>query len=208
MASWDLNFKGLIQMHDSSVEMTEEQQNMFDKLTRLRKGVALATLRGLTPTEAHREGGGKAKNESHRSRLAGEILLVPAVKAFLDSFKVERLKSTIMSRDEMLERLSVMARADISDVLTAVDSNDEFMNTETGDVVSGKTLIGLKPIAEMTRGDLAGVSEILVDDDGYKFKFKPKDQREAMKQLSELMGYDAPTKTEVTIVKTLGDFYE
>lgn len=127
------------------------------------------------------------------------------IVAFIDILKQSTVKASIMSRDEMLLRLSNMARTEVADIVNILDSDEEFMNLETGETVKGQTAWSLKPLDEMTNGGMSSISELTAGKDGYKFKLH--DQRAAMKQLAELLGYDAPVKQEVKIVKSLGDFY-
>ena len=69
--------------------LTEEQQGMFEALTTLQQGVVAYTLKGKKPSEAHRLAGGKCRDESRRTNLASEILLVPAVSALLSNIRGE-----------------------------------------------------------------------------------------------------------------------
>lgn len=68
-------------------KLTKEQKELFEKLTKLQKGVALATLEGKSPAEAHKLAGGKCNNESQRKDLGCQILLNPSVREFIDSVR-------------------------------------------------------------------------------------------------------------------------
>lgn len=195
-----------VTLDDRSVELTDEQLSMFQGLTKLKRGVALNTLAGMSPSDAHRDAGGTCKDESRRTSLASEILLNPVVSRFIASFNVQRIAPAVMSRAEMLERLSIMARTNINDIVDIRHTGDELMNLETGEMVKGQTSWSLKDCNDMTNGGIAAISELTAGKEGYKFKLH--DQRAAMKQLAELMGYDAPVKAEVKMVKELDDFYD
>jgi len=64
----------------------------------------------------------------------------------------------------------------------------------------------LKPVDEMSNGGICAISELTAGKDGLKVKLH--DQKAAMKQLAELMGYNKPQQVEVTVKKSLSDFYD
>lgn len=176
-------------------ELSPEQLESFTSLTRLQRGVAIATLEGLTPAQAHKRAGGVSKSEDNRTRLAGEILRNPAVEKFLDSMKnltVERLGAAVMSRDEMAERLTQVARTRIDDIM--VLSNDTLLNTE-GELVQQGAWAFKNP-EEMGGYGAGMISELTVGKMGTKIKMH--DQVAAMKQLSTLLGYDKPAQVELS----------
>jgi hypothetical protein len=89
--------------------LTEHQKELFEKLTKLQKGVATNTLAGMEPDVAHKEAGGKCNNEEQRRKLGNEILSNPAVKLFIDSVRkpIEQEKAsdaiaTFNQKKEML----------------------------------------------------------------------------------------------------------
>jgi len=176
----------LITIDNRTIELSDEQVSAFHALTRLQQGMALGSLEGLSPADAHRRAGGKSRNEENRTRLAGEILRNPSVDAFVKMFKSEqtnRLADTIMSRDDMALALNNMALAKVT-------------------------------VADLNNPDkLADVAEVIIDPEGgirYKLT-SPADRRAAMKQLAELMGYNKPTEIkhsgEITTRARLDDFY-
>lgn len=68
--------------------LTEEQQGMFDALTTLQQGMVACSLKGMKPAEAHKNSGGKCKEEN-RAKLGSEILNRPEVMALLNSIRGE-----------------------------------------------------------------------------------------------------------------------
>ena len=165
-----------------SVTLTKEQIEAFEGLTKLQQGVALKRLSGMMPSDAYTAGGGKAKTKETISVCAGEILNNPSVSSFIKSFELpaeERIASAVMGRDEMLERLSEMARIELS---LADISNPE---------------------------NIKHVSEVTIGPEGAIYKMKASaDRRAAMKQLADLLGYAKPQEINVTVTKKLSDFYK
>ncbi|MGL5727501.1 MAG: terminase small subunit [Plesiomonas sp.] len=182
-----------ISIDDRSVALTDNQIEMFKKLSRLQQGMVLYTLEGDAPADAHKRAGGVCKTESHRTRLAGEILRKPAVMEFLDSVRearLERLADAIMSRDEMAERLTKIARTDVSDLMVL---HNVPLFDQQGEIVQQGSW-AFKDVTEMGGYGVGMISELTVGKMGTKVKLH--DQTAAMKQLSTLMGYDKPTQVE------------
>lgn len=178
--------------------MTEEQLTMFNKLTKLQRECSLVRIANptLNNIEVYRKAGGKAKDDETARTCAAEILANPRVTEFIASFNVERVKSVVMGRDEMIERLSKMARTEITDVVKIVSPDDQLMNVETGEIIEGQSFWSLRSPEEMQNGGVSAISELTATSQGLKIKLH--DQRAAMKQLAELQGFDAPRKTELT----------
>ncbi len=136
-------------MDVSNYELTEEQTELFNKLTKLQKGVALHTIAGLKPAEAHKAAGGKCKTEANRRTLAGEILAKPCVAQFLDSIikpqEDKALSSAIMSRQEALERLTKIATTDVKDLVQADSEATVSQHHQT----SNMNMTAIKQIADM-----------------------------------------------------------
>jgi phage terminase small subunit len=156
--------------------------------------------------EAYKRGGGKAnKNENSTNASASDILNNSNVVAFVESFNVKKISDKIMDRDEMLERLTIMARTEVSDVVHIVTEDRQLMDMETGEMINGQTFWSLKSPEQMTNGGMKAISELTATNNGLKIKMH--NQRGAMKQLAELQGFDAAKEVNVTVTKTLDDFY-
>jgi phage terminase small subunit len=203
----------LITIDNRTIELSDEQVSAFHALTRLQQGVALGSLEGLTQRAAYRRAGGKAKTDASAERSCGQILANLGVKKFLDSVRqvaietsATKLASSIMSREEMLERLSSIARTKIDDVITL--HNNPLIDEETGEVVA-QAGWAFKETSDMTGAGTALISELTAGKDG--LKIKTHSQVAAMKQIADLQGYNKPTEIklsgEVTTRARLDDFY-
>lgn len=170
--------------------MTPEQKELFDKLTRLQQGVATNFISGMSPEDSHKAAGGKCKDESNRRKLASEILTNPDVKAFVDVMKQEAVSSAVMTRNEMLERLTMMSRTSLSDLITW---HVELVSDDDGGQKE-QALWTVKESAIQDPNKMAVIQEVTAGRDG--IKIKSVSSLQAMKQLAELAGYNAPTKTE------------
>lgn len=194
-----------IKTEGRTVVLTKEQIEMFNGLTKLQQNIALKKLEGLSNYKAYVAAGGKAKSQASASTSADEILGKLNVSSFIKSFEVpaiERIASAVMSREEMIERLSTMARVKVDDVLNI--SNRILYDSEGEEVAQGAW--SLKNVEGMTNDAAIAISELTAGKDGLKVKLH--NQIAAMKQLSELLGYNKPQEISVTVTKKLSDFYK
>uniref|UniRef100_UPI0036D79048 terminase small subunit n=1 Tax=Photorhabdus sp. RM322S TaxID=3342825 RepID=UPI0036D79048 len=180
-------------MAQKKVTLTDEQKILFDALTKLQQKFALGILKGLNQTDAYRKAGGKAKTNESARASASEILTNLNVKTFLDAMNAEAISDAVMSRQEALERLSAMGRVSIHDIA-------EFRNCLIGEDEDGKPVFQaswqFKDSALQDPAALSAISELTTGKDGIKLKLH--DPKAAIKQLSELQGWEAPKKTELT----------
>lgn len=172
--------------------MTPEQAELFDQLTELQQRLCTNVLAGMSQREAYVRAGGKGKTESVIDSSASEILRNPQVKAFMDSMKVQAVSDAIMSREEMLERLSLFARKGISDIVefkTAVIGKD----METGEDIQ-QTGWWIPDSVMQDRKSLSIISELEVGKFGPKIKTHSALQ--AMAQIARIQGYESAQKFE------------
>ena len=186
----------IVELEGRSVELTDEQLEAYDALTKLQRGVALASLAGNEPAEAHRIGGGKCKNESQRKDLGNQILSNPLVKHFLSTMAVEpspEIASAVLSRDEILIDLTDIARTTIDDVVTF--SERPLVDMENGMQVLTST-IHVRSISEIPEGARKSIKSVKQTKNGLELVMH--DTLVARKQIAEMCGYNAPTKTEIS----------
>lgn len=174
--------------------MTPEQQLLFDELTQLQQRVATNVLAGMTQRAAYYAAGGKADTDESADSSCSQILSNIKVKAFMDSMKVQAVSDAIMSREEMLERLSLFARKGISDIVefkTAVIGKD----METGEDIQ-QTGWWIPDSVMQDRKSLSIISELEVGKFGPKIKTHSALQ--AMAQIARIQGYESAQKFEHT----------
>lgn len=186
----------IVELEGRSVELTDEQLNAYDALTKLQRGVALASLAGNKPADAHRIGGGKCKNDANRAKLGSEILNVPEVKHFLSTMAVEpspEIASAVLSRDELLMGLTTIARTTIDDVVS-------FTERPSVDMESGlevyNSSVHVKSIDEIPEGARSAIKSVKQTKNGLEITLY--DSLAARKQIADMCGYNAPTKSEIS----------
>jgi hypothetical protein len=167
--------------------MTPEQQALFDNLTQLQQRMATNVLAGMSQRAAYVQAGGKGATESAIDSSSSEILRNLQVKAFMDSMKLQAVSDAIMSREEMLARLSLFARKGVKDIV-------RFKTAEIGrDMETGEPLLQtgwfIPDSVLQSEEDLSIISELEVGKNGPKIKTHSSLQ--AMAQIAKLMGYEA-----------------
>jgi phage terminase small subunit len=180
-------------VNERAIELGQEQLDLFGKLkTKLQRNTALKSLEGLCDVDAYIQGGGKAKGDNSQRASASEILCNPNIVAFIESFNAHLIAPSIMTRVEMLERLTGYARTEITDL---VDIHENvIVDLPDGGQVKQSTW-SLKEASEMGGAGVAAISEITASKDGIKFKIH--DQKASMKQIADLEGYNAAVRLAV-----------
>ncbi len=173
---------------ESITRMSEEQKELFNDLTPLQQRVATNVISGMSNIDSYRAAGGKAKSQESAEATVSELLSNPKVKAFVESMKQEALKGAVMTRQEMLERLSNLARVNMSDLISwhTVQSEDDDGNTIEQSIWS------IKESAQMDPYVMASIAELTAGKEG--FKIKQHSPLAAMKQLADMAGYNAAQK--------------
>lgn len=176
------------------MKMTDEQKLMFDGLTRLQQLCSLERIKDHTASnrEIYVRASKRYDIPKYAAKAYGyKILNHPSVVQFLATFNVEYIDDSIMSREEMIQRLSSIARHKVTDVVQVISPEQNLMDVETGEIFEGQSAFAIKRDADMSL-----VNEITKGKDG--IKVKTHSQVEAMKQLAQLQGFNAPTKTEIS----------
>lgn len=178
-------------------EMNEEQEALFEKLTALQKEIALNNISGMNNIDSYKKSSGKAKTEKAMGVSVAQILGNLSVKNFIKSMANHIVNPAVMSRQEMTERLSIIARGNLSDLIDW---------SETEEVVEGEVIKQsawrFKGSDELAKDKMATISEVTSGVAGW-YRIKQHSPLVAMKQLAELQGYEAPKQIEVTAKEEL-----
>lgn len=179
------------------VEMQGEVLDAWEKLTALQQRYVTNILDGMNKTQAYMQAGGTSKTYTAAGAVANRMSKNANVVTFLsrvtDGTK-EAACNAIMTREEMLKRLTLIARCDIRDV---VDIRNE----------DGQGRWSFKE--DITPEAAGTIAELTASKDGLKVKQHA--PLAAMKQLAELCGFNDPKRVELSGEvhnrTTLADFY-
>ena len=164
------------------MKLSAEQKKLFDALSRQQQLFCERVLQGEPATKAYQASGYTVKSERVAEAAASRLLSSVKVKSFIDSVREATMSSAIMSREEMLETLSTLARTNLTDLV-------EFSTYELGD---GAKQSGWH-IPDSILQDpvkLSAISELSAGKDG--IKIKQHSRLQAMKQIADIQGYEAP----------------
>ena len=173
--------------------MNPEHKPLFDKLTRLQKGICIGLLEGKTQASAYFDAGGLAKNDENANSIVSRMISTDVnVMAFMSAAEGEAVSNAVMTRMEALERLSMIASTSASDLV-------EFSTIEIIDSEGFKqkqTIWSLKDGVEQTPEAMAAIAELNASRDGFKFKLHS--STAAIEKLAAMLGWNAPTKVAKT----------
>lgn len=173
--------------------LTAEQKALFESLTQLQQEIVTNILSGMKAIDAYRASSGKAKTESAMSASVNQILENLKVKELLKSVRENAVSEAIMTREEALKRLTGLARTSLSD-LVDFGSYDAGVD-EQGNAVAQSTWT-FKDAALQDPEKIRSIAELTAGKDG--IKIKQHSPMVAIKQLSELQGWNAAAKVEHT----------
>lgn len=176
------------------MKMSDEQKIIFDGLTRLQKLCAMERIKDVRASNGTiyiRASGRTDIIKDTAAAYGYKILNHPSVVAFLDTFKVEYIDDSIMSREEMIIRLTSIARHKLSDVIDVIHPKQQMMDVSSGEIYEGQSSWAIRRDADMSL-----VTELVKGKDG--LKVKTQSATDAMKQLAAMQGFNAPTKTEIS----------
>lgn len=176
------------------VTIPPEVAALGEDLTSLQRMTVINVVSGkMSNRAAYYAAGGKAKSPEVADAVVARLLGMAKVKAYYDALLGCMEKTAIMTREEALEMLSRMARTTVKDVAS-------FRSAQVGEDENGSPVY--QTVWEFVDdGDLAeehapAIQEIGAGPQGLKFKLHS--QAQAIKQLADMEGWNAPRKTELT----------
>lgn len=176
------------------IKLTAEQLELASKLTPLqRKFVMHLVSSSMNQREAYVKAGGKAETEKAQIASASRMLAQVSVKAFYDSLMNSIASDSIMTKQEALERLSKSARATIHDICTF--ELKQVGEDEEGNPVM-QTVWTMKHSEDIDPVIAASIKSVTFTKTGPKIEMY--DSNGSIKILSDLQGWNAPRKQEIT----------
>lgn len=178
----------------TKVKLTDDQINLANKLTTLQRRFVINLVGSdMSQRQAYIAAGGTAKTEQAQDAAASRMLSDVKVKTFYDSLMESAQVDAVMTKAEALERLSKSARATIHDVcdfkLVEVGKDDD------GDPIM-QTVWTIKHSDEIDPIVAASIKSVTFTKSGPKIEMY--DSNGSIKILSDLQGWNAPKKSELT----------
>jgi len=174
--------------------MTPEQQALADQLTKLQRQTVLNHVTGkMSQREAYYAAGGTAKRDAVADAIVSRMLSDAKVKAFYDSLLAQAVKSSIATREEILERLTLQSRVTITDIC-------DFSYAQVGEDENGnpvyQTVWKMKDSKDIRPEHAACIKSVTVTKTGPKIELF--DTTASAKLLVDMQGWQSATKHELT----------
>lgn len=174
--------------------MTPEQQALADKLTNLQRGVVLGVVAGKSQRQAYFDAGGKSKSDDAADVVVSRMLGTARVKAFYDSLVSNVAKGAILTRERALERLTLMAETEITDILEFVTVPVKKVGNDGEEEIAEETIWRMKDSPEVERRAKAAIKSVTMTKQGPKIEMY--DARDAISQIAKMEGWEAAQKIE------------
>lgn len=181
------------------MKLTEEQLKLYEALTPLQKKCVDIKIKNPTLSNGDIYATANITTDitKHYARQYGfNVMNHPNVKAFLKSMEVETIDDMIASREELLTDLTGIANTTLEDVIDMIHSSDNMMNVDTGEIYTGMESITVKKLSDIPEHARKAIKSI--EQTRYGIKVTLLDSLTARKMLSDMQGFNAPTKTEVS----------
>lgn len=178
------------------MSLTPKQEALAKELTDLQRNLVLGVHAGKTQRQAYYDAGGKATSDESADANASKLLSMDKVAAFKMSLIKSEVKESIMEREEALERLSLMGRTRITDILEFEAVEVATVNKDGEQEIKTETIWRLKDSAELQERAAAAIKSVTMTKFGPKVEMH--DAASAIAQIAKLRGWEAPTKVAQT----------
>lgn len=165
-------------------KLTKAQEELSKKCTPLQRDTAFNLFKnGGSRHQAYMDAGGNGKDRAAQDVAASRIMKLPHVQDFYDSLIEKATSKAVMTKQQALERLSRSASVSIVDVCEFVEEDGKYIwKVKDFNTVSPEIACCVKSVTITSKGP----------------KLELYDSHGAIKQLSEMLGWNAPRKAELT----------
>ena len=175
-------------------KLDKKGKELAEKLTNMQRRFVHELIKPKTSNrQAYLKAGGKSKTESAQDAAAHTMFSNVKVKAYYNYLMEQSAKDSVMTRTEALERLTLSARVKISDIC-------EFDYVEVGkdenDNPIMQTVWTMKNAKDIDPDIAACIKSVTFTKTGPKIELY--DANGAIKQLSEMQGWNSAKKHEVS----------
>lgn len=147
----------------------------------------------ISQTDAYLNAGGKAKRRSVQRQAASEIFTNPDVIKALEEHNIELYSAAIATREQLLEDLTDIANADIADVMEFGQTGHEYIDTDTGEVLPGQSIISVKNMSELSPEARRLIKSVKQTAQGVEVTLHC--PMAARKMIIDMQGYNSPLVT-------------
>jgi phage terminase small subunit len=179
------------------IQLTPEQLELATKLTPLQRRFVLELIKpGMSQRQAYINAGGTSKTPETQDKSASVMVSNGKVKEFHQSLINSIASDVIMTKQEALERLSKTARATIHDICTFKLVEVVTKDKDGNEKIEFDTIWTMKHTDEIDPVIAAAIKSVTFTKMGPKIEMY--DANGSIKILSDLQGWNAPKKQEIT----------
>lgn len=181
-------------MTSKQIKLSTEQLELASKLTTLQRKFVIALVKpGANQTSAAKEAGCNCTTDESFASVGKTMFKKVQVRAFYNSLMESIASDSVMTRQEAIERLSKSARATIHDICTF--ELKQVGEDEDGNPVM-QTVWTMKHSEDIDPVIAASIKSVTFTKTGPKIEMY--DSNGSIKILSDLQGWNAPRKQEIT----------
>lgn len=178
----------------SNYKISAETMALALECTKLQRETVLnIEVKKMSQRQAYIDAGGTAKNDKAADAIVSRMLTDDKVDAFRRALIAESVTDAVMTRQEALERLTRTAKVLITDVC-------DFRNVEVGkdenDDPVYQTVWTIKDSKDIPPHIAVCIKSVTITKTGPKIELH--DQSAAIKQLSDMQGWAASSKLDIT----------
>lgn len=173
-------------------KLTPKQAELAAELNQLQIDTVLGVVAGKTQRQAYLDAGGKGSTPESVDAAASKLLSLAKVAAFKAALIEEAATDAVLTRREALERLSLISRTRITDVLDFETVQVETIGKDGEPETKTETIWRMKDSAEMQEIAASAIKSVTMTKFGPKIEMY--DATAAIAQISKMQGWDAAQK--------------
>lgn len=183
-------------MDQFDVTLTPAQESLAMELTDLQRNLVLGVHAGKTQRQAYYDAGGKATSDESADANASKLLSMDKVRGFRASLIDTDVKASIMTREQALERLTLIANTEITDILDFKQVAVKKVGKDGEEEADWETIWSMKDSPDVERKAKAAIKSVTMTKQGPKIEMY--DATAAVAQIAKMQGWEAPTKVANT----------
>lgn len=176
--------------------MTPKQKELASKLNQLQIDTVLGVLSGKSQRQAYVDAGGKGATNEALDAAASKLLSLDKVVEFKNSLLEDAVTGAVLTLEQALERLTLMASTEITDILEFKQVEVKKVGRDGKEETDWETIWCMKDSPDVDRRARAAIKSVTMTKQGPKIEMY--DANAAIAQIAKLRGWEAPTKVAQT----------
>lgn len=172
--------------------MTPTQEKLASKLNQIQIDTVLGVIAGKSQRQAYIDAGGKGSTPEAIDASASKLLSLDKVQLFKAALLESVVSDAIMTRQQALERLTLMASTEITDILEFGTVEVKLPGKDGEDETVEETIWRMKDSPEVERRAKASIKSVTMTKYGPKIEMY--DSASAIAQMAKMQGWESAQK--------------